>query len=127
MAIHDAGMFTVKEINRLKILQDVIERNSNEITERQRINFTEAALIRYFSPEYNKIYKDTFPSPAHTTYSECYDLDLNSVSVELQTDRLYTRVWSKVIKPDYVHFCTFPLHSKEDRMYMFEIARLGGE
>ncbi|MCK6740694.1 MULTISPECIES: helix-turn-helix domain-containing protein [Enterobacter] len=27
MAIYDAGMFTVKEINRLKILQDVIERN----------------------------------------------------------------------------------------------------
>ncbi|MDW1257598.1 ISNCY family transposase [Klebsiella pneumoniae] len=27
MAIHDAGMFTVREINRLKILQDVIDRN----------------------------------------------------------------------------------------------------
>jgi hypothetical protein len=27
MATHDAGMFTVKEINRLKILQDVIDRN----------------------------------------------------------------------------------------------------
>lgn len=27
MAIHDAGMFTVKAINRLKILQDVIDRN----------------------------------------------------------------------------------------------------
>ncbi|EDU9608676.1 ISNCY family transposase [Salmonella enterica subsp. enterica] len=27
MAIHDTGMFTVKEINRLKILQDVIDRN----------------------------------------------------------------------------------------------------
>ncbi len=27
MAMHDTGMFTVKEINRLKILQDVIERN----------------------------------------------------------------------------------------------------
>ena len=27
MVIHDAGMFTVKEINRLKILQDVIDRN----------------------------------------------------------------------------------------------------
>lgn len=26
MAIHDAGMFNVKEINRLKILQDVIDR-----------------------------------------------------------------------------------------------------
>lgn len=27
MAIHDTGMFTVKEINRLKILQDIIDRN----------------------------------------------------------------------------------------------------
>lgn len=27
MPIHDAGMFNVKEINRLKILQDVIDRN----------------------------------------------------------------------------------------------------
>jgi transposase len=27
MAMHDTGMFTVKEINRLKILQDVIDRN----------------------------------------------------------------------------------------------------
>jgi hypothetical protein len=27
VAIQDAGMFTVKEINRLKILQDVIDRN----------------------------------------------------------------------------------------------------
>lgn len=26
MAIHDAGMFTVKKTNRLKILQDVIDR-----------------------------------------------------------------------------------------------------
>lgn len=27
MTIHDAGMFTMKEINRLKILQDIIDRN----------------------------------------------------------------------------------------------------
>ncbi|ABX67142.1 hypothetical protein SPAB_01749 [Salmonella enterica subsp. enterica serovar Paratyphi B str. SPB7] len=27
MAIHDAGMFTEKGINRLKILQDAIDRN----------------------------------------------------------------------------------------------------
>lgn len=27
MSVHAAGMFTVKEINRLKILQDVIDRN----------------------------------------------------------------------------------------------------
>lgn len=33
------------------------------ITEQQQINFTEAALIRYFEPEYNKLYKDSFPNP----------------------------------------------------------------
>lgn len=100
---------------------------SSQMTDRQKVNFTEAALIRFFSPEYNKTYKDTFPSPAHATYSECYDLDLNSVSVELQTQNLYTRVWSKSVNPSYIHFCTFPLHSKEERIYMFDIARLGGE
>jgi hypothetical protein len=56
----------------------------NEISEQQKINFTEAAIIKYFQPEYNKIYKDSFPNPAHSTYAECYDMDLNMVSVELQ-------------------------------------------
>ena len=41
----------------------------SEITERQMINFTEAALIRYFRPLFNSLFKDTFPNPAHTTYS----------------------------------------------------------
>ncbi|MGO0789165.1 hypothetical protein ACTOWA_04790 [Herbaspirillum seropedicae] len=56
------------------------------ITEKQQINFTEAALIKYFQPSFNTIYKDTFPSPSHSTYAECYDIDLNMVTVELQTD-----------------------------------------
>ncbi|EAU8536073.1 hypothetical protein EJ629_19875 [Salmonella enterica] len=30
MAIHDAGMFTVKGINRLKILQDAIDRKIHQ-------------------------------------------------------------------------------------------------
>lgn len=36
---------------------------ATEITEQQKINFTEASLIRYFQPEYNKTFKDTFPNP----------------------------------------------------------------
>ena len=31
------------------------------VTQQQRINFTEAALIRYFEPPYNKIFKSQFP------------------------------------------------------------------
>lgn len=91
-----------------------------QITEQQQINFTEAALIRYFQPTYNIIYKDSFPNPAHSTYSECYDIDLNMVSVEIQSEDLGLRLWSGSVEPKWAHFCTFPLHSKEDRKYMFE-------
>lgn len=90
------------------------------ITEQQKINFTEAALIKYFQPEYNKIYKDTFPNPAHSTYSECYDIDLNMISVELQSEELGARFYSNSVAPKWVHFCTFPLHSEQDRVYMFD-------
>lgn len=45
MAIHDAGMFTVKEINRLKILQDVIERNLAHVGQAQY--HTTCLLKRY--------------------------------------------------------------------------------
>lgn len=93
--------------------------NTN-ITEQQQINFTEAALIRYFQPPYNKIYKDSFPSSAHSTYSECYDIDLNMVCVEVQTKDLGLALWSKSVAPHWIHFCSFPLHSKKDRIYMFE-------
>ncbi len=94
---------------------------NNTMSQQQKINFTEAALIRYFNPEYNKTYRDTFPNPAHRTYSECYDIDLNMICVEIQTRELGFRFWSKAVDSAWVHFCAFPLHSKEDRRYMFEI------
>ena len=92
----------------------------HNMTEQQQINFTEAALIKYFQPHYNKIYKDSFPNPAHSTYSECYNIDLNMVCVEVQTEELYLRLWSQAVEPNWIHLCSFPLHSKEERMYMFE-------
>lgn len=95
---------------------------STKISEQQKINFTEAAIIRYFQPEYNKTFKETFPSPAHSTYSECYDLDLNMVTVEIQTDDININLWSDAAPSHWVHFCTFPLHSREERMYMFDIS-----
>ncbi len=94
---------------------------SSSISEKQQINFTEAALIRYFQPVYNKIFKDTFPNPAHSSYSECYDLDLNGVSVELQTEGIRSRLWSKVVEPSWVHLPKYELHSADERKSMFEL------
>jgi hypothetical protein len=91
------------------------------ITEQQQINFTEAALIRYFEPEYNKLFKDSFPSPAHKTYSECYDLDINFVAVELQTEDIMCQLWSPKVAPTWIHIAKYLLHSPEERKSMFDL------
>ena len=95
------------------------------VTEQQRINYTEAAMIRYFQPQYNKIFKDTFPSPAHKTYAECYDLDLNAVMVELDSEPLGSRLFSAQRAPSWTHFIAYELHSRDERMSMFDFG--GGE
>ncbi len=95
--------------------------NRTPISEQKKINFTEAALIRYFDPPFNVMFKDSFPSPAHKTYSECYDVDLNAVGIEIQTDDLNFRLWSRSVEPNWIHIHQFPLHSPQERRSMFEI------
>lgn len=90
------------------------------LNEQQVINFTEAALIRHFAPPYNIEYKETFPNPAHKTYKQCYDLDINSVCIEVGTETIYCRLFSDKVEKDWRHFRDFPLHSREDRKSMFD-------
>lgn len=93
----------------------------NPMTEQQQINFAEAGLIKYFQPEFNIIFKDSFPNFAHKTYSQCYDLDLNMLLVELPTENMKCRFYSKSVPPNWSHIMDFPLHSKEERKSMFDI------
>ncbi|QIL38326.1 hypothetical protein G7074_02945 [Pedobacter sp. HDW13] len=91
------------------------------LNEQQVINFTEAALIKYFQPPYNKIYKDSFPNPAHKTYAECYELDINSVCIEMQTDDLVNcSFFSDTVKRAPWNMESFFLHSSADRKSMFD-------
>lgn len=91
------------------------------ITEQQEITFTEAALIKYFEPIYNSEYKNTFPNRAHSTYSECYDIDINSVCIEIDTKDLGCRLYSKHIPRSWVHYGSFNLHTREDRIAIFNV------
>lgn len=91
------------------------------INEHHAINFTEAALIRYFQPRYNSVFKDSFPSQSHSTYAECYKLDLNAICVEVNTEALYCRLWSNSTQKPWIHFARFPLHTREERRSIFDI------
>ncbi|MFC4872095.1 hypothetical protein [Negadavirga shengliensis] len=116
--------FTKKELDedderRPKVFDKL---NWEGINEQQKINFTEAALIKYFQPKYNIIYKDSFPNPAHKTYSECYDLDINAVCIELQTSEMINcYMYSDVVEKAPWHMHEFLLNSTEERKSMFEI------
>jgi hypothetical protein len=95
-----------------------------DVTEGQRINYTEAARIRYFQPPYNIEFKDSFPDQKHTSYAEGYALDLNAVYVELDTSQMgcRCRLWSPAAPPEWVHLISYQLHSPEERQHMFDLS-----
>lgn len=86
-----------------------------KISFEQEINFTEAALIRYFQPIYNDKFKYNFPSKAHTTYSQCYKLGLDYVAFEIDTKRLNMIIWSEA-QPlkKFKHKEIYSLKNKDD-------------
>ncbi len=92
----------------------------NPVSERQRICFAEAAIIRHFQPQYNNNFKYNFPNPAHGTYASCYELDLNAVAVEVQFEELFTRMYSHAQPPVHTSYIKFPLHDTSDRKSMFD-------
>lgn len=94
---------------------------TQQVSEQQRINFTEAALIRYFEPRFNKTFRSTFPSPAHTSYDECYQIDLNMISVEVETGDIRARLYSAARPPEWRHLAMFPLHDPKERKYMLDL------
>lgn len=110
------------EIDNKRWIEVTKKLNWEGINEQQKINFTEAALIKYFQPKYNVIYKDSFPNPAHKTYSECYELDINAVAIEMQTYEVVNCfMYSEAVEKAPWHMHHFLLNSTEERKSIFEI------
>lgn len=86
----------------------------------QMINVIEAALINYFKPEYNAKYKDNFPRIEHLGYKHYYDLDYNSIQVEIDTYALNSNIFTKHTKYSDFNMIKYPLHSEETRKNMFK-------
>jgi len=99
-----------------------LTRLMTEIPRQQQINLAEASLIRYFAPPFNTIYKGKFPNPAHRTYSDCYELDLNSVGFEMETTSLGLMLYSEARPAEWVHSEVFPLHNADERRRMFDFS-----
>ena len=88
-------------------------------SEEERISLYEAALIRYFYPEFNKEFKDSFPSTNLKILQDCYMKDFCTVVAEICFDELPFRLWSKAVEPTIYHIAKHDLHKAENRRMFF--------
>jgi hypothetical protein len=89
-------------------------------SEEERISLYEAALIRYFYPEFNKEFKDSFPSTNLKILQDCYNKDFCSVVAEICFDEIPFQLWSQTVKPARYHIARHNLHKDNDRRMFFE-------
>ena len=88
-------------------------------SEQERVALYEAAMIRYFQPEFNKEFKNSFPSTSLKVLQDCYDKDFSSVSAELVLGELPVVLYSETIAPSDEHFAHHDLHTDEARKVFF--------
>jgi hypothetical protein len=84
-----------------------------------RISLVEAALIRYFEPKYNKIYKTGFPHQRHKILKKLYEFDFAGLVVEASVEDHGMRLYSSKQKPNFHHIAKFDLHDKNVRKSFF--------
>ncbi|MBT0024075.1 hypothetical protein J4H29_05000 [Vibrio alginolyticus] len=96
------------------------------LTKHQQVCLTEAALIRYFQPKYNQIYKDNFPSKKHKILASCYNLDFSGLIVEINTDELGFALFSSTVRPSGHHICNIDILDPNKRLGFFHYSRGDG-
>mgnify|MGYP000203027515 CR=1 FL=1 len=90
--------------------------NTSEI---ERVSLYEASMIRYFRPEYNEKFKDSFPSTNHKVLRDCYEKDFSSVSASFSYDDVPFEMFSSVVGAGKQHLAQYNLHKDEDRKAFF--------
>lgn len=88
-------------------------------SEAERTSLYEASLIRYFYPEFNKEFKNSFPSTNLKVLQDCYEKDFSAVVAEICIDELPFRLRSEVVEPKHWHIAKHDLHEASDRRMFF--------
>jgi len=84
-----------------------------------RISLVEAALIRYFEPKYNKIYKTGFPHQRYKILQKLFEFDFAGLVVEASVEDHGMRLYSQKRQPNSHHIAKFDLHDKIARKSFF--------
>lgn len=90
-------------------------------SESERVSLFEAALIRYFSPEYNKEFKNSFPSTNLKLLHDCYEKDISAVFAQICIDEIPFKLYSEVVEPKQHHISKHDLHDDDERKVFFAV------
>lgn len=101
----------------------IIQRPLKQI---EQVCLAEAALIRYFQPPYNDIYKKKFPSKEHKILKECYALDFSALIVEINTDDYRINLRSGSASAAMHHIAKIDLVDHEARASFFHMSNGAG-
>ena len=98
-----------------------LQRHKTLISGQTEIALAEAGLIKYFAPKYNEKYKNTFPQRAHSITESLYDIDFTGFTVELNTENIHVRLFSKERSAGHHHIAAFDLHDPTLRRSFFSL------
>lgn len=91
-------------------------------SEQERVTLYEASLIRYFRPEFNIEFKNSFPSTNMKVLRDCYDKDFSAVIAEICIDDLPFRLFSQEVNPEWNHIAKHDLHKSDERKIFFGLS-----
>lgn len=81
----------------------------------ERISLFEAALIRYFLPQFNKEFKNSFPSTNLKILQDCYAKDFLALVAEICIDDFPFFLCSENVEPKHYHIITYDLQNDAER------------
>ncbi len=88
-------------------------------SEVERTTLYEASLIRYFKPQFNIDFKNSFPSTNMKVLRDCYAKDFSAIIAEINIDELPYLLFSDVVAPKLCHIAKHDLHTDENRRVFF--------
>jgi hypothetical protein len=90
-------------------------------SEHERVALYEAAMIRYFRPEFNIEFKNSFPSTRLKILQDCYKKDFSAVIAEFCFDDIPFFLRSEKVAASQNHIAHHSLHSEEERRAFFSL------
>lgn len=86
-----------------------------------RIDLVEAGLIRYFEPEYNEIYKKSFPQKTHEMLQSLFDYDVTGLAISLSTEDHKLSLYSDKVEENSMHCPSYSIVKDSERASFLDL------